>query len=234
MNSNILKDYKVILLDMNGTFMFGEDRFDESENFGEIYRAIAGSCLADQEVNRIIRNTFNSILENYRNPEIYNNFPQVDSILAKHTTAFEPEVSLLLKTFALHERGIIPIKYADFLKNLSLSHNLGLVSNIWSSKDYWLDEFERLELSEIFNVMVFSSDFHFIKPSPEIYTEALKHFNCDKSDVLFIGDSLRYDIEGANNIGIDTAWINKEMYESEGKHPLATYLIPDLFYLELP
>ena len=38
----MFKGKEAILLDMNSTFMFGEDRFGEVEDYSEYYRSIGG------------------------------------------------------------------------------------------------------------------------------------------------------------------------------------------------
>ena len=43
--------YDVLLLDLNGTFMFGQDRFAPDEAFGETYRGLGGTRLSDTEVS---------------------------------------------------------------------------------------------------------------------------------------------------------------------------------------
>ena len=39
----VLDRFKVILLDMNGTFMFGQDRFGPEEDFAATYRRLGGT-----------------------------------------------------------------------------------------------------------------------------------------------------------------------------------------------
>ncbi|HVA50499.1 MAG TPA: hypothetical protein VNH11_29395 [Pirellulales bacterium] len=40
----------------------------------------------------------------------------------------------------LHELGYVPNAYAKCLRRLATTHRLGLVTNIWSKKDRWVDE----------------------------------------------------------------------------------------------
>ena len=51
----LLDTFPVLLLDMNGTFMFGEDRFAVGEDFHATYRSVGGSRLSAAKVTRFIR-----------------------------------------------------------------------------------------------------------------------------------------------------------------------------------
>ena len=44
---------KALLLDMNSTFMFGEDRFGDSEDFSICYYKVGG-VLPPHKINRIL------------------------------------------------------------------------------------------------------------------------------------------------------------------------------------
>jgi N-acylneuraminate-9-phosphatase len=48
------------------------------------------------------------------------------------------------------------------------------------------------------------------KPHPSIFESALNFSGCNKDEVIHIGDSTASDIQGANNFGIDSIWINAD------------------------
>ena len=50
----ILKEKEALLLDMNNTFMFGEDRFGEDEDFSKYYKSIGGN-FSSEYINELIR-----------------------------------------------------------------------------------------------------------------------------------------------------------------------------------
>lgn len=183
----LIDTVKVILLDMNSTFMFGEDRFSENEDYYTTYQALGGSRLNARQVRKAITDTF-----------------------------------------AYHELGQVSDAYAVYLRKLASTHVLGLVANIWAPKDKWLLEFERTGINNVFTTLVFSSELGCIKPSPKIYQKALEGLRTPHSEVLFVGDSLRYDIEGAKNLGFNTVWIN----EPDANHPAADYIVPSLLHLD--
>lgn len=106
---------------------------------------------------------------------------------------------------------------------------LGVVSNIWARKKPWLEEFKRAGVDDIWSAIVFSSDGPCIKPALPMFEQALTQFNVPHDKVVFIGDSLRVDIEPAKNLGIATVWLNSEAKE----HPMADYVVSSLLDLEM-
>jgi len=51
---DILSPFAVVLLDMNGTFMFREDRFGPDQDYAATYRALGGRRLAAELVQAIM------------------------------------------------------------------------------------------------------------------------------------------------------------------------------------
>jgi len=64
------------------------------------------------------------------------------------------------------------------------------------------------ELHIYFDNVFISEEIGYIKPSQEFFTYMLKVINTSSKDCLMVGDSLRSDIIGAKNIGMDTCWYN--------------------------
>ena len=75
---------------------------------------------------------------------------------------------------------------------------------------------------------MFSSDSRSIKPSHRLFHAALTDYKAAPSEVLFVGDNLRVDIEPARSLGLATIWITT----STGQHPLADRVAPTLLALE--
>lgn len=55
---------KALLLDMNGTFMFGQDRFGLGENYSKYYHSIGGKLSADA-INGLITKIYNYLESRY-------------------------------------------------------------------------------------------------------------------------------------------------------------------------
>jgi putative hydrolase of the HAD superfamily/5'-nucleotidase len=223
----ILDQFSVLLFDMNGTFMFGEDRFGASEDFYTTYHSVGGVTLTPAQVSAGIRGCYEGMLRICRSSESYDDFPSLAEGLRRYADVPDGELFRLEQVFTLHERGSVPPDYAALLRRLSQTHQLGLVTNIWARKEAWLSEFERAGIADVFICRIFSSDSRSIKPSPTLFRRALQSFPTD-SRVLFIGDSLHRDIVPAKALELATAWISTSGEVS----PYADFILPSLLAIE--
>ena len=200
-----------LLLDMNSTFMFGEDRFGEDEDFAIFYQTLGGS-LAAADVNRLISDAYAYLDQRYPKLEYRERFPT----LAQALTAVSPtalpdhELQRLIATFAHHECGEIPLAYRQALKQLAHSFTLALVIDIWAPKQKWLELFQRYGILHLFSVMSFSSDHGHVKPSSAPFELVVSELVASKSQCLVIGDSARRDLGGALAANLDCVLVGKE------------------------
>ncbi|MES2072327.1 MAG: HAD family hydrolase [Pseudomonadota bacterium] len=227
-SKKFLDDYKVILLDMNSTFMFGEDRFAESEDFFATYQRLGGNRLTRVAVDAAIRNCYHGMCADYMDAGKIDDFPALAEGLHRYGACEESDIPPLEMVFTQHELGHIPAEYAACLQRLSRSHRLGVVSNIWAKKSSWLTEFSRVGIADIWHTKVFSSDSRSMKPSPRLFQEAVGCFDVPLSDIVFVGDSLRVDVEPAKLFGLATVWIDSSALE----HPMADCVVRSLLELE--
>lgn len=225
MPMRFLDRFKVILLDMNGTFMFGQDRFGLGEDFAATYSGLGGNLLTDVEVERAVRTTYDLMASDYENPAKYDDFPQVTEVMKTlHSSLPATELNLLEEVMAIHELGNVTDPYAGHLRRLAETHRLGLVANIWCKKDRWLRELVRAGVLDLFEFPVFSSDHQSMKPSPVLFDLAFQPFGVPKEEVVFVGDTLVNDIKGAKDFGIAAVWINRDGHRST----FAEHVISDL------
>lgn len=232
-----IRDYPLlIILDMNGTFMFGEDRFGPEQDFYLTYQNLGGRILAPDEVNTAIRRCFAGLLRASRDPNKYDQFPTVEEGLSLYADSLprlpQSEIQRLVEVFAEHEVGQIPPDYSRYLLNLAQTHELRLISNIWSPKERWLLEFERAGISAVFSRTVFSSDWRSIKPSARLFDRVYGFRGDISEDTLLVGDSLLRDIMPASTLGVWTAWINKEAAATNPRPGSPDYVIPSLLHLD--
>ncbi|HWB09768.1 MAG TPA: HAD family hydrolase [Pirellulales bacterium] len=225
MSNHFLDRFKVILLDMNGTFMFGQDRFGAGEDFAATYRGLGGGRLAAAEVERAVRATYDRMKSDEEDPARYDDFPQVAEVLWRlHPSLPTDELNRIEQVIASHELGQVTEVYADCLRQLAGTYRLGLVANIWSKKDRWLQELKRAGVLELLEFPVFSSDYRSMKPSPLLFDLAFRPFRVGKQDAVFVGDSEANDIQGAKGFGISAIWINPSKTASTS----ADYVVSDL------
>lgn len=197
-------DKKALLLDMNGTFMFGEDRFGDSEDFSLHYVKMGGT-LPPREVTQIIRAAYGYLSERYPDERYRHCFPSVESAICEVTeeNLDGDEIYRLVETFTYHELGYIPDEYVTALHKLRRHFSLATVIDIWSPKTAWLRVFEHVGIANLFSAMSFSSDHGIVKPSPKPFEFVLKQLGIPKSDAIVVGDSVRRDLGGALQAKID-------------------------------
>lgn len=228
----LLQKYPFLLFDMHGVLMFGHDRFGESEDFHRTYHALGGRRLGASEVRRCILACYRGMFADYENPARYDDFPSLREGLARYGEAPDDELPLLELVFALHECGLVPTACAELLGRLSHTHKLGLVSDVWAPKYMWQREFERAGISDLFEHTVFSSDGRSVKPSRKLFEQALRGINAAPEQVLFVGDSLRCDMEGAKQLGMSTAWVSAGG-AARSAHAAVDYSLGSVLELEL-
>ncbi len=184
--------------------MFGGDRFGPDQDYAATYRSLGGSRLAPEVVQAAI------------------------------PACYERELKLLEDVIARHERGQVPDSYAIALRSLARSHPLGLVANILSRKDLWLEEFRRAGVLDRFVVTVFSSDTSSIKPSRKLFDQAVSALPVPRSEIVFVGDNLRCDIGGAAGAGLATVWLDPAGAGRRDGDPQPDFVVRDLLELVRP
>ena len=206
-----LSQFSAVLLDMNSTFMFGEDRFGADENFFEYYRTTKGQLSGDT-VDEIIRSVYSYLDRLYPDPEYRERFPTLEIAMRRVVVDQLPthEIDNLMATFAYHELGHIPPHYADAIRTLAEKYWLGAVIDIWSPKDCWIDEFRRMNVYHCFSAFSFSSDIGAVKPSTVGFLRVAKALGVAPEDVIVIGDSARRDLGGAIAAGMKCILVGGE------------------------
>src|SRR5688572_30011945 len=127
---SFLDNFSVLLLDMNGTFMFGHDRFGADQDYFATYQAFGGGKLDRDRVIRIMHASCERLLKAYDLPEHFEDFPSVAEAFREYGGAGEDEIPILERVFAAHEMGNVPPAHTEFLRKVARSHHLGIVSNI--------------------------------------------------------------------------------------------------------
>ena len=102
----MIEGKEALLLDMNSTFMFGEDRFGDDEDYLEYYSSIGGK-LPSEVVNGVIRSSYDYLGDKYPSEEYRNCFPSLETAIEASTDLDIPndEVGKIIDTFSFHEHG---------------------------------------------------------------------------------------------------------------------------------
>jgi putative hydrolase of the HAD superfamily len=81
---------------------------------------------------------------------------------------------------------------------------VGLVSNAFDPEWLLREDLEAMGLAERLDIAVFSSVVGKRKPHPEIFERALSELGVAPERTLFVGDSRRADVGGADALGMET------------------------------
>jgi putative hydrolase of the HAD superfamily len=82
---------------------------------------------------------------------------------------------------------------------------IGLVANSWPDPPRVLrGDAAALGLAAHLDAMVFSGEVGYRKPAPEIFLRACEELRVDPAQVVFVGDDLERDVQGASRVGMTT------------------------------
>ncbi len=99
-----------------------------------------------------------------------------------------------------HELTLFPgVKEA--LSHLSKKYILGAITN-------GNTELEQLPIKPYMRFSIRAQDYNSSKPEPTLFLKALELTNTEANQCLHIGDCLKADIAGAQNLGMQTVWFN--------------------------
>lgn len=92
------------------------------------------------------------------------------------------------------------------LDELAERSRLAIVTN--GIPDVQRDKLIRTGLMERFDAVVISGELGYGKPDPRMYQETLRQLGLTAHECIMVGDNLRRDVAGAQNVGIRGVWIS--------------------------
>lgn len=108
---------------------------------------------------------------------------------------------------ALGEMAFLFNGVEEIIDNLHKKYRLILITNGLAKVQR--ARMKKTLLQNYFDSIVISEEIGISKPNIGIFEHAFKSIgHTDKSTVLIVGDSLKSDIQGGINFGIDTCWYN--------------------------
>lgn len=215
MTARFIDQFDVLLFDLMDTLMFGGNRFGAEEDYARTYRQLGGTQLTDAQVQQVIHAAWSRMREHFSDPAYYNDFRPADHYLAEALNGYNlphTDLARLHDVFAQHELGHVPDAICRALRQLAQTHRLGLVSNLWSGKRLFVEAFERCGIHNLFEVLVFSSDYNTIKPAPTLFRLTLDALRIAPQQALFIGNDTKRDVDGAVGVGMDAVLVGDEKH----------------------
>lgn len=102
----------------------------------------------------------------------------------------------------------------DFLNEIEVP--IGVISNFNTTLRSKLDNF----FGSIFDHILVSEELGVAKPKTEFYKKALEVIDFEPSEVLYVGDSLKLDVEPAEKIGFQCLLIDREHFYKSSKYSI--------------
>lgn len=137
-------------------------------------------------------------------------FPSIEPSFAR--TIFES-----LRIRIPNSRGLFPDILPTLKELQQRGFLLGVVTNRNHGGPLFLEDMHTMGLLDYFAVphVAISADLGIRKPDPAIFMHALNALNVAPEEAAMVGDSLRADIVGAQNLGIFAIWKPKPELMSE-------------------
>ncbi len=108
----------------------------------------------------------------------------------------------------------------EMLRTLRGRYRLGLLSNFTHAPAAW-EIIEGLGLAPFFDVVVISGEEGYRKPHPRIFQRFMEGFGVEGERILFVGDDLYSDVQGAKQSGIHPVWTTVVMDQNIVHHRMA-------------
>ena len=135
----------------------------------------------------------------------------VHDIAARHGLDPTPEqAEELWETWNLGGAFFRRVLFEDAIATLDELHRRGYrlacVTNRAFSGRGFVAELEELGLAGKFDALSVSCDVGFMKPHPRIFQHALELLDIAPEEAVMVGDSLRADVQGAREVGMQGVW----------------------------
>jgi putative hydrolase of the HAD superfamily len=123
------------------------------------------------------------------------------------------------------------------LSKIKNSLSVGLISN-FSYRKAIREALKRLRLDRLLDTVVISDEAGWRKPHPKIFQIFLDQLELNPDEAIYVGDDLKYDVEGARAAGMRTVLVSGSptVLEDEiyGQAPQPSSVKPDFTIKSLP
>lgn len=136
----------------------------------------------------------------------------------------------------LHMSGVrqvtwAPSQWVEAVRQIAPHYRLGLLSN-FDDSETGHQIVQDTGIAVLFDAIIISADVGLRKPHPEVFRQIAEMLEATPAEILFVGDTPRYDVLGAHQAGMRTAWLSDRKDPLTPDIPAPDYIIKDLS--ELP
>ena len=176
---------------------------------------------AEELIDKISRTVDADIQREYEagRPEEVEIATLYDAALRRIGLELDPQV--IEQVMELEQRGwlnsvhIGPDVVPSLERLRGLGLRLGLVSNAAYRPRLMVEQLRSLGLRDYFDAVTFSSEIGMRKPHSSIYRDALNKLGVGPRNVLFVGDRLREDVQGPQQLGMRAVLLREWRQEPE-------------------
>jgi putative hydrolase of the HAD superfamily len=148
--------------------------------------------------------------------------------LADHDITDEQLTTDLMRAFQRRRRELFPLfpEVGSVLRDLRQHYQLAIITN--GAPDVQRDKIAGAQLDDAFDAIVVSGEVGVGKPDARVFQRALDLLDVTPDKALMVGDNLVCDIQGAQDIGICGAWINRDGLSPARSGVLPNHIIASL------
>ncbi len=216
---------KAIFIDFYGTIVF-----EDGEVVDKISKLIyeTGNAQSVRQVDSYWWNSFRTLFENSYGEDFQTQRELETKSLIDTVAYFGSSVDCVKLSSEMFEYWIKPPIFEEskqFFQDCPVP--IYIVSNIDREDILKAIDFHDLNPQAVFT----SEDAKSYKPRGELFELALKKTGLSADEVIHIGDSLSSDIKGANSVGINAIWINRNGKDIPDNVTAVSNLLEVLSYL---
>ena len=116
------------------------------------------------------------------------------------------------------------------LSDLRSKYQLGIISD--QMIEAVIYPLRKLGLIDFFDAITISAEAGVTKPHPKMFTDALKRTGTKPAESMMVGDTLKSDVLGANNMGMTSVWVNRNNKPLTGDSIKPDYIVKNLSELD--
>jgi len=204
---------KAVFFDLYGTLLVFKDYEDSDKNWIDVFYKMIGkpNGLNLQETQSACYEILECNIEKDLNNGLTTYETKIKKIFGSKGIHFSKEQlrEIADRSLVKWQINILPDSDALLvLHELRKHYKLALITNFDHSPHIRkvLDQFK---FENEFDLVVISDEEHCTKPDPRIFNLALKHFELEPENAIYIGDNIHDDIMGSFNAGITPIMIDR-------------------------
>ena len=218
---------------------------DDRSPLKKVFRYLSSKDLSLPDFEEFLdqsRKIFHPMIENSRITDQEAHFEiALKKLICQFDISLNEDFSLkkLLEIYYMEvysERKLYPEVLSVLNSLKSIGVRMGIVSNTTNPRFMKENEMKAAGLEPFFDFAIYSSDTPYRKPHPSIFQLAIESLKLKPEEILFVGDNIRLDIVGAQNVGMKSAWINRERKTNsiDGEPDYELHSLIDLLRIDSP